>query len=66
MRIIVNDQPMDIPDGTTLQDLIRHLRLEGQRFAVAVNGTVVPRDHLDGYRLQEGDQVEIVYAVGGG
>lgn len=66
MQIQVNEKPINVPVDTTLQDLVTLLNLEGYRFAIAVNGEIIPRDRWATYRLQEGDRVDLVYAVGGG
>lgn len=34
--------------------------------AVAVNAVVIPRSQIAAYRLQPGDRVDVVQAVGGG
>jgi sulfur carrier protein len=46
--------------------LIDRLELTGKRLAVEVNEEVVPRSLHAGYRLHDGDRVEIVHAIGGG
>ncbi len=45
---------------------MRHLGLETRRIAVAVNRDVVPRSTFGERRLEAGDRVEILEAVGGG
>src|SRR5690606_10077704 len=40
--------------------------LAGRRVAVEVNGTIVPRGQHEAHALADGDQVEIVHALGGG
>ncbi len=66
MRILLNGQQREIPDGLTISGLIAHLELAGERIAVERNGEIVRRAEWDGTRLQEGDRLEIVHFVGGG
>ena len=66
MRVTVNDQPRDLPDGATLAALLDALALSGQRVAFEVNGTIVPRSQRDAHPLRDGDRVEVVTAIGGG
>lgn len=66
MRIIVNDEPRAIPDGTTVAALVEHLGLAGSPCAVEVNNTLVPKAERDETTLHENDRVEIVSLVGGG
>jgi thiamine biosynthesis protein ThiS len=66
MRILLNGQQREIPDGLTISGLIIHLELAGERIAVERNGEIVRRAEWDRTRLQEGDRLEIVHFVGGG
>jgi sulfur carrier protein len=54
--------------ATVLSDLLRARGIEatGRGFAVAVNGSLVPRVRWPETRLQAGDKVEIVRAFAGG
>ncbi len=65
MRVTVNGETHTLPDETTVEDLTRHLHVEG-RIALEINREVVPRSHWTAHSLQEGDAVEIVRAIGGG
>lgn len=42
------------------------MQLGGKRVAVERNGEIVPRSQYVQVKLQDGDQLEIVVAVGGG
>lgn len=66
MQITLNGELHRLDDGSTLQQLVERQGLPGQRIAVEVNHNVVPRSRFAAYPLHEGDQVEIVHAVGGG
>ncbi|MFS8855413.1 sulfur carrier protein ThiS [Synechococcus sp. H55.7] len=65
MRVLINQKPYDLPEGTTLAEAIAQVEISGP-FAVAVNLEFVPRAQYERTRLQEGDQVEIVAPVAGG
>lgn len=66
MRITVNGEAQEIPDGCTVAALIERLELSGRRVAVEVNREIVRRaEHAD-HALVAGDQVEVVTLVGGG
>ena len=62
MRLMINGEPTDLPDGSGVADLLT----ERTGSAVAVNGEVVPRAEHATARLADGDVVEIVTAVQGG
>jgi sulfur carrier protein len=62
----VNGEPHELPEGTTIADLLDRLGLAGRRVAVAIDREVVPRQGFAQRRLRAGDCVEILEAVGGG
>lgn len=66
MEITLNGAPMELPEGTTAAQLVEQLGLAGRRYAMEVNGELVPRSAHPAHRLMPGDRVEIVQAVGGG
>lgn len=66
MNIVVNGEAREVVDSLTVGDLIRDMDLQGRRLAVEVNLEIVPRSTHDQHRLQPGDNVEIVHAIGGG
>ena len=66
MKVTVNGEAKEYPDGTTLSGLLRELGLEKNPIAVEVNRQVVPKDRHDVTALREGDRLEIVTLVGGG
>jgi sulfur carrier protein len=65
-QITINGQPDQIPQNSTVADLIRQLNLEGKPLAVEVNLELVPKQLHAQRQLAQGDRVEIVTLVGGG
>jgi len=66
IRISVNGAARQCDTGATVATLLDALELGGKRIAVERNGAIVPRSRWAEARLEEGDRVEIVGAVGGG
>lgn len=66
MQAIINGKPTDIPDGSTVGDLLRELGLAGRRIAVELNGEIVPRSQHEKRCIAAGDELEVVHAIGGG
>ncbi len=66
MRVRVNGEPRDLPEGATVRDLLDALGVEGPRVAVERNRDIVPRARHAETALVEGDEVEVVHFVGGG
>ena len=66
MNIRLNGNRYPLEEGATVGALITALALEGRRIAVEVNEEVIPRSRHSAHRLEEGDRVEVVHAIGGG
>lgn len=66
MEIVLNGASREVPDGLTAAELVESLGLAGRRYAMEINGELVPRSAHPAHRLIPGDRVEIVHAVGGG
>lgn len=62
----VNGKPQEIPPGSNVENLIAVLQLNGKRFAIELNGEIVPKSRHAATRLNNGDRLEVVVAVGGG
>ena len=67
MKISINGNLKGLDgNNVTISALIVTLNLTGKRLAIEKNGEIVPRSQFDEVRVSEGDQLEIVGAVGGG
>ncbi|MBB1117766.1 sulfur carrier protein ThiS [Stenotrophomonas sp. W1S232] len=66
MNILLNGDSRTLPAATTLLELLHHEGLAERRVAVEINGRIIPRSQHAQTRLNDGDQVEIVHALGGG
>ena len=66
MHIQLNGERYELPDGQSVADLLQRLELTGRRLAVELNRDIVPRSEHAATTLVEGDQVEVVHAIGGG
>lgn len=66
MHIQLNGESYELPAGETIAALLTRLDLTGRRIAVELNLDIVPRSQHASTTLNEGDQVEVVHAIGGG
>lgn len=66
MKITVNGESRDVPDGISVRGLIEHLGLTDGPVAVERNREVVRRAAHEETSLHHGDELEIVHFVGGG
>lgn len=70
IQIRLNGEPytlestVDTPASAA--DLVEQLGLSGRRIAVEINEAIVPKSQLAETHLAEGDEIEIVHAIGGG
>jgi sulfur carrier protein len=66
MKLQLNGEPREFPDGLNLAALVQHLGMKADRVAVELNLEIVPRANWQQTALKEGDKLEIVHFVGGG
>jgi sulfur carrier protein len=66
VRVIANGDPVTLPDGSGLPDLLAALGL-GEKWVVAErNGSAIDRADMATTGLADGDRIELVRAVAGG
>jgi len=67
-QLTVNGEPAQVPEGTTVSDLLRRAGRDpaAHGVAVAVNGAVVRRALWEETLLHGGDEVEVITASQGG
>ncbi|MEX2026038.1 MAG: sulfur carrier protein ThiS [Pirellulaceae bacterium] len=66
MNLLVNGQPRQAAERTTVGRLLEELGLPTRGIAVEVNQQIVPRQQHADHELADGDRLEIVSLVGGG
>ncbi|SDH97513.1 sulfur carrier protein ThiS [Nitrosomonas sp. Nm132] len=66
IQLTINGQPQYFNNPLNLQQLLEHMLLQNKRIAVELNGEIIPRSQFTEQTLSNGDQLEIVVAVGGG
>lgn len=66
MDVVLNGHSCTIPESSSVRDVVCAHSADLLHVAVAVNNHVVPRSQHGAVRLQPGDRIEIVHAVGGG
>ena len=65
MRIVVNGETKEVPEGTTLTVILEQLKMAPKNVAVELNRRLL-RTEKYGLPLNDGDAIEIVTFVGGG
>lgn len=66
MKLQINGEQRDFPDGLTVGMLVEHLGMKADRVAVELNLEIVSRPQWQAISLKDGDKLEIVHFVGGG
>ena len=65
MQITINGEIKNLNQPITVADLLDEMKLKG-RIAVELNQEILPRSKFAKYRVNNGDVLEIVRAIGGG
>ena len=66
IQITVNGQPRIVPEGLKLPDLLEILAVAPERVAVERNRAIVRRPDWPATPVESGDELEVVWFVGGG
>ena len=66
VEMVVNGEPVAIPAGKTVRELLDLLAVRPDRVAVELNRRIVHQRDWDKTNVEQGAQVEIVEFVGGG
>jgi thiazole synthase len=66
VTVTLNGKPRNVPDGVSLLDLLKQLDVPPSRVVVEHNREIRRRDDFEKTRVHAGDELELVYFVGGG
>jgi sulfur carrier protein len=66
MKIKINGEAQEIPDGLNVAAMLEHLGMGNKRVAIERNLDILPRAEWDTTLVQASDSFEIVHFVGGG
>jgi len=65
MRVTINGKSEEV-QAATMADLLSAKEIEPRMVTIEQNGQIVPRDLLATTGIREGDQIEILFFMGGG
>jgi sulfur carrier protein len=66
MELYLNGTLQTLQDDLSVSGLLEQLGIQGQRVAVEVNRRIIAKSLHQQTRLNAGDRVEIIQAMGGG
>jgi thiamine biosynthesis protein ThiS len=64
--IVLNGEPRNVPADQNIEQLLRFLEIDPARVAVEFNRSIIGKSGWVAALVQEGDQLEVVWFVGGG
>jgi|TARA_B100001939_G_scaffold24330_1_gene19691 thiamine biosynthesis protein ThiS len=66
IKIQLNGKTKFITVNTTIQTLIRDLKIPIKKVAIELNQLILDKKKLNKIRLKKNDKIEIVHFIGGG
>jgi sulfur carrier protein len=66
MQIVLNGDPVETAERSTVAMLLQQIGVSRERVAVELNADIVPKADYEQQLLSDGDKIEIVHFVGGG
>lgn len=66
LTLQINGEQKQFPPDINVAGLVAAMPLTGKRYAIELNGQIVPKGSHATTHLQDGDKLEVVVAVGGG
>ncbi|MCS7461373.1 sulfur carrier protein ThiS [Paenibacillus doosanensis] len=66
MKLIINGEPREIAEVSSVADLLVSFKLEQKILVIELNREIVERSAYADTLLKDGDSLEIVHFVGGG
>lgn len=66
MKVRINGDQREVPDGLNVAGLLGHLGIAAERVAIERNLDVLPRERWPETQVAPNDSFEIVHFVGGG
>ena len=66
IKIFVNGTPTEISLNLNIYKLLDHLDVQKKHIAIEINENIIFKTDWESTKLEEGDKIEIVKAIGGG
>ncbi|XRQ02946.1 sulfur carrier protein ThiS [Actinomadura welshii] len=66
MKVFVNGEPREVPEGTSVAEVVASVTAAGTGVAAALNDEVVRRSAWEATPLRAADRLEVLTAVQGG
>ena len=65
-KIQLNGKQLKIRMNLSIKDLLKKHRLNQEKIAIELNGTILPKQQYRKRKIKNNDKIEIVQFIGGG
>ena len=65
-KIQLNGKKLKVPTNSSIKDLLKKHRLNEEKIAIELNGTILPKQQYKKRKIKNNDKIEIVQFIGGG
>jgi len=62
----VNKETMEYEEGMTVQDILDKKKYTFRMITVVVNGKIVPKEQYSSYKINDGDNIDVIHIMSGG
>ncbi len=66
IKVIVNGDILECGKSSSIEDIIKILKVENQSIVAEVNGKILSKDEFSSYIVTDGEKIELIRFVGGG
>lgn len=66
LQLSLNGEELHLSHICNLTALLKQQGYQTQKIATAINGEFIPRSLYDEIRVSDGDQIDVIQAIGGG
>jgi sulfur carrier protein len=66
VEVRINGKAREVAEGATLLEMLAHLQVAPERVVIEQNREIVRREQFAERRVRAGDELELVFFVGGG
>ena len=66
MQVKINGAVDEIPDNSSIRDLLTARKLSGDTVIIALNDEIIKREQWESWKLNSNDRLDIIRIMGGG
>jgi sulfur carrier protein len=64
--LTVNKEKLEYEEGMTIDDVLKKKKYSFRLITVVVNGEVIPREQYSTYKVEDGDNIDVIHIMSGG